>query len=773
MFSDFRQRIRPIAASLALILPVGCGSENSERNAGAASSLDEKVEKSHERMIRALAKVADEDQRMNPYYSDRRVRLMERAAAQFPPNGKPIELAPLLASLGVAQLDYGAIEEGIANLTRAYKILEEEPEAGRGFAEVAFALGVGNLRLAETENCCSNHSPGSCILPLQGDAIHTVRRGSEAAIKYFTQVIEAESIPEKTKQKSTWMLNLAYMTLGEYPDKVPPRYRIPSEVFESRIAVPRLPNVAGELGLDTDGLSGGVVIDDLDGDNDLDIVVSSWDATVPMKYFENRGKEGFQDRSTKAGFKGILGGLNLIPADYDNDGDVDIYVPRGAWLWQLGKRPNSLLQNQGDGSFRDVTYMAGLGEEHYPSQTAAWADYDNDGDLDLFAGNEHGEGELELTGGIESAQDQSGLAAPCQLFRNNGDGTFVDVAEEAGVTNMRFAKGCAWGDVDGDRWPDLIVSNLSGANRLYQNQQDGTFFDVALQAGIQDPHSSFPVWVWDFNNDGIMDIFISSFRGNTDSYMMHALGQKYPLPSGHYQGNGDGTFVNVAVEQGLDGPMLTMGANFGDINNDGFLDFYIGTGQPDISILVPNQLFLNEHGKRFHDVTMASGMGHLQKGHAIAFADLDHDGDQDIFEQMGGAKRVDRYRDALYANRGGTTNRWIKVRLVGTETNRSAIGARIKLSITENGKPRSIYRYVNSGASFGAGPLRQHVGLGSAEQIDKLEIYWPTSDSTQVFEELPANQTIVITEGSEAVESVTLKPFPFVPNITGTGSPRR
>lgn len=744
------------------IFLAGCGSETPEPASVPAKSKETRAERSHAEMVRHLAKLAVVDRAENPYYSDRPVRRLQKGISAIPAETPPEQRASLLATLGLAQIDFGAIEEGIASLSEAYEVFAKGPDPERALGELSFALGIAHLRLAETENCCANHTPGGCILPFQADAIHTVRRGSEAAIKFFTKAIKAKGVPERTKMKSTWLMNIAYMTLGEYPDKVPESFRIPPAVFQSKIRVPRFSNVAPKLGLATDSLSGGVVVDDMDGDHDLDIVVSSWDASVPMRYFENRGEEGFVDRSKEAGFAGILGGLNLVPADYDNDGDLDIYVPRGAWLWELGKRPDSLLQNQGDGTFLDVTFISGFGKENYPSQTAAWADYDNDGDLDLFVGNEHNEGDLELSGGIENSDK---MKAPCQLFQNQGDGTFVDVAREAGVTNMRFAKGCAWGDFDGDRWPDLIVSNLSGANRLYHNRQDGSFLDVAQNAGIVEPYASFPVWTWDFDNDGTLDIFISSFRGSTDSYMMHALGQKYPLPSGHYRGNGDGTFTNVAEAQGLAMPMLTMGANFGDVNNDGFLDFYLGTGQPDISILVPNQMFVNDGGKRFHDVTMAIGLGHLQKGHAIAFADIDHDGDQDIFEQMGGAKRVDHFRDALYANPGGTANHWIKIKLTGTRSNRSAIGARIRATIVEHGKERSIYRHVNSGASFGANPLRQHIGLGSAEEISKLEIYWPTSDITQIFEHIPAGQAIEITEGKQAISKIALNPSPFTPNI--------
>ena len=192
-----------------------------------------------------------------------------------------------------------------------------------------------------------------------------------------------------------------------------------------------------------------------------------------------------------------------------------------------------------------------------------------------------------------------------------------------------------------------------------------------------------------------------------------------------YRSDGTGGFENVAEQFGLTYPMLPMGSNFGDLNNDGYLDFYLGTGDPQYKQLMPNLMYLNDRGQRFIDVTMAGGFGHLQKGHGIAFADFDHDGDCDVFEQMGGAYRGDVFQNALYEN-PGFGHHWITIRLVGRQSNRCAIGARIHLRVAEDGQPRSIYRHVNSGGTFGCNPLRQTIGVGKASRIDKLEIYWPT-----------------------------------------------
>jgi ASPIC and UnbV/FG-GAP-like repeat len=207
-------------------------------------------------------------------------------------------------------------------------------------------------------------------------------------------------------------------------------------------------------------------------------------------------------------------------------------------------------------------------------------------------------------------------------------------------------------------------------------------------------------------------------------------------------------------------PMQPMGSNFGDLDNDGYLDFYLGTGDPSYSTIVPNLMFLNRAGQRFADISVAGGFAQLQKGHAVAFADLDNDGDLDVFEKMGGAYPGDAFSDALYEN-PGMGNNWITVQLVGRQSNRSAIGARIRVQVEENGVTRSIYRHVNSGGSFGANPLRQTIGLGKVRGAQLLEIFWPRTGKTQTVINPPPAQFIQVVEGVEGYTKLSLKRFKF------------
>ena len=711
-----------------------------------------KATSGHRRMLTLLKQIADGTPDDNKYLGNANERLLRKRLSSLPSDASERTRWMANMQLGQALLRLGNEKEGIDYLERALQPnrLQKSTVPAEVVNHTLFRLGVAYMRHGETQNCCLRNTPDSCILPIQGDGIHTQQEPSQQAISYFKGVLQNTPKHESLHLAAQWLINIAYMTIGGYPDQVPKAYLIPQKAYESEEEIPRFTNIAPKLGLDTFDLSGGAIVDDFDNDEYLDIVTSTWDTRGQMRFFRNNRDGTYSDFTREAGLTGFYGGLNMIQADYDNDGDTDILVLRGAWLVTQGRHPNSLLCNNGDGTFTDVTFDAGLGDVHYPSGTASWGDYDNDGDLDLYIGNESSKG----------LQGKVVMRAPCQLFRNNGDGAFTDVAAEAGVQNNRFAKAAIWGDYDGDRWLDLYVSNFKGGNRLYHNNGDGTFTNVAKKLNVDLPEVSFPAWFWDFDNDGALDLYVAAYSAKlehlTASWLgMHAKHVETVLAR-LYRGNGQGGFDEVARQYNLIHPAAPMGSNFGDLDNDGYLDFYLGTGYPDYKNIMPNIMYRNQGGIRFADVSAAGGFSHVQKGHGVAFADLDNDGDQDIFEQMGGASPGDAYNNVLYEN-PGFGNRWITVKLIGVNSNRSALGARIHAEVIENGSPRSIYKYVNSGGTFGGNPLRQNIGLGNASKIERLEIFWPTTSLTQTFRDVPSNQFIQIVEGEEHYTTFTPK----------------
>ncbi|MDQ3254823.1 MAG: CRTAC1 family protein [Acidobacteriota bacterium] len=199
-----------------------------------------------------------------------------------------------------------------------------------------------------------------------------------------------------------------------------------------------------------------------------------------------------------------------------------------------------------------------------------------------------------------------------------------------------------------------------------------------------------------------------------------------------YRNQGNGTFADVTKQTKLDRVILPMGANYGDLDNDGWLDCYFGTGTPQFEALLPNKMFRNAEGRVFQDVTTSGGFGHLQKGHAVSFGDLDHDGDQDIFEVIGGALAGDAYQSVLFEN-PGHGSRWLTLELTGERENRSAIGVRVRVRVKTKEGTRDIHRTISSGGSFGASPFRLHVGLGDAVAVDEIEIRWPVARKTQLL----------------------------------------
>jgi hypothetical protein len=225
-----------------------------------------------------------------------------------------------------------------------------------------------------------------------------------------------------------------------------------------------------------------------------------------------------------------------------------------------------------------------------------------------------------------------------------------------------------------------------------------------------------------------------------------------------FHNNHDGTFSNVTAAAKLDRVLYGMGSNFGDLDNDGYLDFYVGTGDPNLGTLIPNLMLRNAEGQFFQDVTTAGGFGHLQKGHGVAFADLNNDGQQDIVANLGGAYTGDNYRKALFIN-PGNSNHWITLKLEGVRANRSAIGARIKVIVATDQGERVIYKSVNSGGSFGASSLRQEIGLGQAREIRAVEIRWPAPGGPQTFQGLAMDSFYRIQESEPQATPQTLKSF--------------
>jgi len=613
-------------------------------------------------------------------------------------------------------------------------------------------LAISYLRKGEQENCIFNHNNESCIIPLSPKGQHINKEGSTKAIEYLTECLEIDPFDFENQ----YLLNIAYMTLGGYPDQVPEEFLIPQSYFDQH-NFPKFHDIAGSLGVDVDHMSGGVCLDDFNNDGYLDIMVSSWGYQDQIRYFENDRMGGYIDKTSATGLLGVTGGLNLKHADYNNDGFVDFIILRGSWLENFGKIPNSLIRNNGDGTFTDVTLEAGVYSEE-PTQTAIWADFNLDGWLDLFIANE--------------SSDKGSFG--CELYVNNGNGTFANKTMESGLTEIGYFKGVDSGDLNNDGYPDIYLSNFNGKNLLYYNEgtQQGISFRMAPdRLGISDPIHSFSTWIFDYNNDGNEDIFVSAYsdveRSAANIFMANLRLLEDPRVEQRtprlYRNNGDGTFTNVSHEAGLTEPLSTMGCNFGDLDNDGYLDFYAATGDPSYISIVPNKMYRNVHGESFEDVTFSGGFGHIQKGHAVGFADLDMDGDQDIYAVLGGAYEGDNFRNVLFENPVGNQNNWINIELEGKTCNRSAIGAKIIATIEENGAVRNVYHTVGTGASFGGNSLLAEIGLGKAMTIKTLEIIWPDKARTSsVFENVPVNQVVKITEGDAEIKATGLKPLTFI-----------
>jgi hypothetical protein len=656
-----------------------------------------------------------------------------------------VNKALFLNSEGDADAAYRALEEARATT------LEDDTLATEKMTTLFYLQGVTALRRGENENCILCRGESSCILPLAPAAIHANPLGSQLAIRHFTEVLDR--FPDDLEV--SWLLNLAHMTLGEYPAKVNPRFLIALDRFkDSEFQVGRFRDVGALVKVNLFNQAGSGVFEDFDNDGLLDLAVSSFDPAQPLSIYRNQGDGTMAERSRAAGVDDQLGGMFCVQTDFNNDGKIDLFIARGAWL-PFPVRP-SLLRNDGDGKFTDVTIQAGLAAPTN-SNSATWADYDNDGWLDLFVCCE-----LEHN----------------RLYHNKGDGTFEEVGARAGLPGpgspLGCCKGASWIDVDNDDDPDLFMNYRLGPAELYRNNGNGTFTNATRAMKVDGPREGFSCWSWDYDNDGWLDLFATCYDRSLKEVVKGLIGQPHRRGSNRLFRNRDGQyFEDVTREAGLDLVFATMGSNFADFDNDGFLDMYLGTGEPNIATLIPNRMFKNVAGLRFAEVTAASGTGHLQKGHGVSCGDWDRDGDIDLFVQTGGVVKGDRAHNVLFQN-PGDRNHWLKLKLVGKKTNRAALGVRIHAVTAGPGiQPLSIHRHITTGSSFGANPLEQTIGLADATKLARLEIHWPTSGQTQVFHDVAADQSIEIVEFATSYTRLESKPIalPASPTINNRSGP--
>ena len=604
------------------------------------------------------------------------------------------------------------------------KVLELEPNN----LEAMLQLGLAEFRLGEAdkaakrfENIIQNYRRHSGAYYYLG--VYHLRHGDlEKAVTNFK-----ESLRLKPRDPETlWNLWTAYSQLGGYPADLPEEFKIkPWGGFVTPNSVGRdslFTDMAANLKMDKVDGGRGSAWGDYDNDGDEDIVAVG--TYQPHVLYRNNGNGTFTNVADQAGIADPRGGWGSLFADYDNDGFLDLYITRGGWS---GAAENTLYHNNGDGTFTDVTHTAGVADPQ-SSFCAAWADYDNDGFLDLYI-----------------ADGVIGDGAANVLYRNNGDGTFTNIAEIAGVANTGNSLGTAWGDYDKDGYIDLHVVNFGQSNVLYRNNGDGTFTDVTSIAGMTLPVTdAFVTFFLDVDNDADLDIFISN-SGSFQAFIAGQITGAAPHDGDRqvlYRNNGDGTFTDVTRESGLYHAFGAMGANFGDIDSDGYLDIYLATGAPQMGRLERDALFRNNGDGTFTDATLALGLGNIGKGHGVTFGDVDTDGDVDIYVPVGGAFIGDQWHNLFYQNTG-TGNNWLTLKLVGVKSNRDGIGAKVTLRVGDS----VIYREVSGGCGFGStNSLSLEIGLGKHTKVNTLEIVWP-SGQVDTHRNLSVNQKRVITEG--------------------------
>jgi len=475
---------------------------------------------------------------------------------------------------------------------------------------------------------------------------------------------------------------------------------------------------------------------------------------APRNYlFRNNGDGTFTDVTIQARVPGKGWGFGCVAADYDNDGNPDLFVTNFG--------PNVLYHNNGDGTFTDVTEKAGVAGGNIWHAGAAFGDYDNDGYLDLYVAGyldfdiqNPKPGACEYRGiPVKACGPQGFKGAPDILYHNNRDGTFTDVTVKAGVVDrdLYFGFAVVFDDFDNDGWPYIFVANDANPNYLYHNKGDGTFEEIGVAAGVAynadgKEHSNMGVAVGDYDNDGLMDLFVTTFAD--DNYAL-------------FHNDGKNFFTDVSYPSGVGEPTipwLGWATFFLDYNNDGYKDLFAVNGHvyPEVdgrlkeSYRQPLQLFENLGRGKFREVSPAVGLVQLARrsGRGGAYCDYDNDGDIDMV-----VSNIDD-RPMLLRNEGGNTSNWLELKMAGTASNRDGIGARVKVVTGDLVQ----YDHVRAGGSFLSGnDIRLHFGLGNRTGVESIEVRWP-SGRIDRFQNIPVNRILVVTEG-KGISAAPYRPF--------------
>ena len=484
------------------------------------------------------------------------------------------------------------------------------------------------------------------------------------------------------------------------------------------------------------GFGPGASWSDYDGDGDPDLYAAS---DGPNMLYRSNGDGTFTDVTAEAGVTAPCNSYGVAWADFDNDGDQDLYVvchseDQGVSIEHKASEPNLLYLNNGDGTFTDVAPLAGVDHVAHGSG-ATWVDYDADGLLDLYVAN------FGIYG-----EDGEGMGDGNVLYRNNGDGTFTDVSEQAGVRGQhgpvryRWAGGkliktgmtfeSIWFDYDNDGDQDFIECNDQGVSPIYRNEGNGTFADVTEDAGMFVLGSCMGIDAGDYDKDGHLDVYWSNYNEN---FLWH--------------NNGDGTFTEIAKELGVaDFMNVGWATGFVDFDNDGYLDIYVTNGLVGVPVeeggtggksrLEPNVLYRNNGDGTFTDVSVVAGFGNPGVGRGTAVADFDGDGAVDFYVVNADGD------NALYRNELGARNNWVKLHLEGVEGNRDGIGARVTFKTSE----WSQIAEIRGGSGYLGGNGRDIIcGLGSITAVDKIEVVWPSGKVTRL-QDIEANTALTVRE---------------------------